>query len=120
MKLKTIIDGVSWPMDAVKCPMLAAIPVGRLLIPTDSNMSRERSYISRDINLLVAPTGGINNILPYLLTEHFSIDNCIAFGRKLKPIVDLTLTTSAVSLGSVEIGLDFLLLLTELGRFYFD
>ena len=28
----------------------------------DSNMSRERSYISRDINLLVAPTGGINNI----------------------------------------------------------
>lgn len=83
----------------------------------DSNMSRERSYISRDINLLVAPTGGINNILPYLLTEHFSIDNFIAFGKKLKPIVDLTLTTSAVSLGSVEIGLDFLLLLlTELGR----
>jgi hypothetical protein len=24
----------------------------------DSNMSRERSYISRDVNLLVAPTGG--------------------------------------------------------------
>jgi hypothetical protein len=121
MKLKTIIDGVSWPMDAVKCPMLAAIPVGRLLIPTDSNMSRERSYISRDINLLVAPTGGLNNILPYLSKLIiFSIDNFIAFGKKLKPIVDLTLTTSAVSLGSVEIGLDFLLLLTELGRFYFD
>lgn len=87
----------------------------------DSNMSRERSYISRDINLLVAPTGGLNNILPYLSKLIiFSIDNFIAFGKKLKPIVDLTLTTSAVSLGSVEIGLDFLLLLTELGRFYFD
>lgn len=39
----------------------------------DSNMSRERSYISRDINLLIAPPGGTFALYPHLQLRHRNI-----------------------------------------------
>jgi hypothetical protein len=45
----------------------------------DSNMSRERSYISRDVNLLVAPTGGGKS--KSLGRLSFSIDKYAQGGR---------------------------------------
>jgi hypothetical protein len=58
----------------------------------DSNMSRERSYISRDVNLLVAPTGGgKSKFLGRLGT--FSIDKYSPWLLGFVKFIFLTVTT---------------------------